>query len=154
VDFVVEGKQRFEITRQRKYNQGLAFEFKMHGERQLLYASHFYPPMIVGPHRFYFKTPGNDSAAYVLYGPHGFFAIPSDKDCPGEDLSALVFTDVMTRGYKKLTKSNWMLFAIIGGVAILLIAGILIWKSMGAEKGGDAAPQVTTEQGGQVIPRK
>jgi len=86
------------------------------------------------------KRLGNDSGCYINFEDEkikeGVEVIgPStDPDCPGEDLSSLVRTDVMAIGYNTLTESkvSWKWIIIIGIIAVAVLVFMYIKSRGGA----------------------
>lgn len=129
------------VIERSSYNEGFAMRYKDHeGKMDVVYMSREYRPLELQPggKLLIGKRIGNNSACKVVVDGLSMVKAddvvgPStDKDCPGEDLSCLVRTDVMARGYSTLSESKvpWKWVIIIGIIAVVVIA-IFYFKSRG-----------------------
>ena len=104
------------------YNEGTAVRY-MNGDRKadVVYVGRDYVPVKVGRLEVIYKVKGNNSAAVLC---------PTDRDCPGEDLSSLVRSHVMGVGYKSLYEKAfpWMWLAIGLIVAVIAVVVFLVAK--------------------------
>lgn len=104
------------------YNRGLAMTYRNGtGKIDVVYVPHNFKYLQKDGKYYLGKHAGNNSACEVL-GPS------SDKDCPGEDLSALVRAHGLALGFKALYEKAipWKLIVIIG-VAAVAIIGLIAW---------------------------
>ena len=110
--------RRFEVLKVEGYPDGYAYSYR-NGNNQLdvVYAGLNYRPLEEpAPRMVILKRKGNSSAAVIM---------PTDADCPGEDLSSLVRTHLMALGYVTLYDKQvpwkWILIAgaVIGIVAVI-----------------------------------
>lgn len=122
------------------YNEGKVMRYKnADGQLDVVYMSHDYRPILEDGFYVVGKRLGNNSACAVIDGKPGPVACEvigksSDRDCPGEDLSAIVRSDGLAIGYRALYESKipWKLIVIAGIVAIVVIGIIVFMQSRGA----------------------
>lgn len=124
------------------YNEGYVLRYKNgDGQMDVVYAGPKYRPLEVDGEYWVGKRTGNNSACYIDYegikvkeacevvGPS------IDPDCPGEDLSSLVRTDVLAIGYHTLTeakKVSWKVIIIIGIIVVAVVVFMYIRSRGGA----------------------
>lgn len=124
----VEGvrSRRFTVTRVEGFPEGYAYRYvNSEGLEDVVYVGLTYHPLEEpGPRMVILKRKGNNSAAVV---------VPTDADCPGDDLSCLVATHVMGRGYRTLYERNVPWKWIIIGLVVVVIAVAVYWFS---QRGG------------------
>lgn len=90
------------------------------------------------------KSSGNSSAGYIVSG---------DKDIGGDDLFALVDSDIATRGLKTLYAETKIPKWLVIGVIILIIAGIGMFTFNKIINSGEQGVR-TDEQGQLIIPQE
>lgn len=121
----------YRITKISAYNGGYAMEYAGRNQRQdVVYVPKNYPFTRRNGAVWVGKVAGNNSAAVVRFGPTVGASL--DPDCPGEDLSMLVRTDLMARGYRTVyeKKIPWKAVILIG-VAVLAVIVIITIMRMG-----------------------
>jgi len=147
-DFVVivsagnDKGEKHAITKVIGYNEGYALRYK-NGDNKLdtVYVDRNFRFLELEGKFYLGKRLGNNSGCQInidgetIQASKGIEVIgaPRDPNCPGEDLSALIRTDVMALGYNTITESKinvkWVL--IIGG--IVAVIALIYWfvKSRG-----------------------
>ena len=100
------------------YNRGLAMRYRNGANKiDTVYVPHNFDYLEKDGKYYLGKRAGNNSACAIL-------GQSVDRNCPGEDLSALVRADGIALGLKSLTERTipWKLILIIGAAAIGIIA--------------------------------
>ena len=100
------------------YNRGLAMRYRNGANKiDTVYVPHNFDYLEKDGKYYLGKRAGNNSACAIL-------GQSVDKNCPGEDLSALVRADGIALGLKSLTERSipWKLILIIGAAAVGIIA--------------------------------
>lgn len=135
-----DGRHVYQVTKVRNYNQGIVMEYK-NGSRSksVVYVPFEYEYGHDGPDMIVYQIAGNSSASkFVDHKDQELREISIDPDCPGDDLSDLVYTDLIARGYKAMTKSwTWVIITVIGVVALIGVA-ILIYMGQSGGNGATA----------------
>lgn len=104
------------------YNRGLAMTYRDgSGKVDVVYVPHDFKYLEKDGKYYLGKRAGNNSACAVL-------GSSLDKDCPGEDLSALVRAHGLALGFKALYERSipWKLIIIIG-IGVVAIIGLVAW---------------------------
>lgn len=117
----------FDVLAMEPYNEGYALRYKDdHKTADVVYMSRGYRPIREDGFFIVGKNAGNNSAAYIV-------GQSTDKDCPGEDLSAIIRADGLAEGFKALyeSKINWKLLLILAVVAGGIFLVVAYLKSRG-----------------------
>lgn len=121
--------KRRKVVNIKGYTDGLVLTYQGETALDLVYLSHNYRPLKYKKRYWVGKRLGNNSACQLiddLQVPIAapLIATPSDKDCPGEDLSQLVLSDIFGTGVRTVFGKRsipWLLILIIVVVAIAVI---------------------------------
>ena len=127
----------YEVTKVVAYNGGFAIDYIGRDKlKDVVYVPKNYPFVQRNGYTCVGKVSGNNSAAPVSFGVAVGGSV--DVNCPGEDLSMLIRTDCMARGYRTMYAKNinWKLLLIIGGVVIAAIVVITIIRGGGVPGAG------------------
>lgn len=116
------------------YNEGLVMRYRNgKGKLDVVYIPHSYRPLRHKGKYYIGKRLGNNSACRVIDGQRyqradDILGPPTDKDCPGEDLSSLIRADGVALGFKALYERNipWKLIIILG-VGVVVIIGVVVF---------------------------
>ena len=122
------------------YNEGFVLRYKNgDGELDSVYVSRKFRFLEYDGKYLLGKRLGNNSGCEINYEgekvKEGVEVIgpSSDRDCPGEDLSSLIRTDVMAIGYRALTEAKvpkkWIIVVVI--VAVIAVGVFAFIKSRG-----------------------
>lgn len=133
-DGVVGG--RYPVEAVKAFNEGLVFIYKKGLTVERVYAPRDYIPLKMDGVFWIGKELGNNSAARLVtitdelaqeVQVHPAVTVvgePTDPDCPGQDLSRLVASDILHIGWRATRKpsNTWIFIAIAVVVIIAVIA--------------------------------
>jgi len=122
-----EDRVVYPVSKVLSYNGGYAFEYMGRDKmKDVVYIPKQYPFVRRNGAVYVGKVSGNNSAAALTFGPVVGGSV--DPYCPGEDLSMLVRTDLMARGYRTIYQKNipWKAVLLIGGVVVLVVVVVIL----------------------------
>lgn len=123
----------YPATKLTSYNGGYVMEYLGQNKaKEVVYIPRDYEFVHRNGATYVGKVAGNNSAAVLRFGP--MVGASVDPDCPGADLSLLVKTDLMARGYRTVYERNipWKLVLIIGAVVVVAVVVIMFLRGQGA----------------------
>lgn len=127
IKVLVEKPDRITAHRVRKvkpYLEGYAFEYKDERVWDYVYVPADWILQELNGFKVVGKLYGNNSACRII-------SSSCDENCPGEDLSTLVRTHVMSTGYQRVYERKLdivKLAIVLGVVAVVIIAGVIIYR--------------------------
>lgn len=138
---VSDGNQlrTYDVLKIDAYNEGFALRYKdTSGKVDVVYMARSYRPVQEDGFYIVGKNIGNNSAATIVDGRAvavgcDVVGASSDKDCPGEDCSAILRSDGLAIGYKALYESKipWKMIVIFAIVAFVIFAVIMFMRTRG-----------------------
>lgn len=122
--------RRRKVVNIKGYTDGLVLTYEADGKLDIVYLSHKYRPLRYKRRYWVGKRLGNNSACEIvdevdvpIAGP--LIATPSDKNCPGDDLSQLALSNIFGIGVLTVFGKRNVPWVLIIVIAVAL--GAVVW---------------------------